>query len=114
MCVPCHHIYQQIVEVLYDFYFQISLCFIFQQVNWNIGLQVERDTLRIKLDQLRSGKTFEELDQGLDVQVHHFSLKLCTIRHRETHTEFDSISVALEMYLLKPLSSLLWFGDPDG
>ena len=36
---------------------------------------MERDTLRIKFDQLRSGKTFEEVDQGLDVQVHHFSLK---------------------------------------
>ncbi|KAG0613527.1 hypothetical protein M758_6G110100 [Ceratodon purpureus] len=31
--------------------------------------QVERDKLRIKLDQLRSGKTFEELDEGLDVQT---------------------------------------------
>jgi len=37
---------------------------------------VERDKLRIKLDQLRSGKTFEELDQELDVQVLQLSLKL--------------------------------------
>lgn len=33
-------------------------------------MQVERDKLRIKLDQLRSGKTFEELDEGLDLQVY--------------------------------------------
>lgn len=32
-------------------------------------MQVERDKLRIKLDKLRSGKTFEELDEGLDLQV---------------------------------------------
>jgi kinesin family protein 4/21/27 len=31
--------------------------------------QMERDKLRIKLDQLRSGKSFEELDERLDVQT---------------------------------------------
>jgi kinesin family protein 4/21/27 len=31
--------------------------------------QMERDKLIIKLDQLRSGKSFEELDEGLDVQT---------------------------------------------
>lgn len=41
-------------------------------------MQVERDKLRIKLDQLRSGKTFEELDEGLDLQVH-FCKKLFTV-----------------------------------
>ena len=32
-------------------------------------MKVERDKLRIMLDQLRTGKTFEELDRDLNSQV---------------------------------------------
>ncbi len=31
--------------------------------------QVERDKLKLKLEKLRAGKTFEELDEDADVQV---------------------------------------------
>ncbi|KAG0626408.1 hypothetical protein M758_2G123600 [Ceratodon purpureus] len=55
--------------------------------------QVERDTLRIKLDQLRSGKTFEELDQGLDVQTDDL-LKEYVIRIQELESELQQLQYA--------------------
>ncbi|XP_024400613.1 kinesin-like protein KIN-4C isoform X1 [Physcomitrium patens] len=63
--------------------------------------QVERDKLRIKLDQLRSGKTFQELDDGLDVQTDNM-LKEYVTRIQELECELQQMQHARVPFYTPP------------
>lgn len=65
---------------------------------------MERDKLRIKLDQLRSGKSFEELDEGLDVQVRLFAWEIRWLRTPRVYTFdwFESMNVQFKCISWSP------------